>query len=256
LTSSRGLRYSVTALVLASFISVGNATAQQNTTQQQPTNQQPQTSQQTTPPKPEAPAEKTEQKVEEADEQGIITPPAPAIVKKDPNAIAIPAEEVGAEPKFEERPAASSAVKIGSIYGYRRDPFTRRARFHSGLDIKARWGDPVGASHTGVIQFAGWYHGYGNLIIVDHGGGVTTYYAHLTSFELGVGARVARGTVVGYAGSTGRATSPHLHYEVRIEGKPVNPLQPLALDPTSGYFTQSQPAIAFPVDSLPSATKN
>ena len=71
------------------------------------------------------------------------------------------------------------------------------------------------------MQFAGWHNGYGNLVIVDHGGGVTTYYAHLSSFELAVGANVERGTIVGYAGSTGRATSPHLHYEVRIDGSPL-----------------------------------
>jgi murein DD-endopeptidase MepM/ murein hydrolase activator NlpD len=87
-----------------------------------------------------------------------------------------------------------------------------------------------------MIQFAGWYHGYGNLVIVDHGGGITTYYAHLSSFELGVGDKVNRGTVVGYAGSTGRATSPHLHYELRIDGNAINPFQQVALDPSSAYF--------------------
>jgi murein DD-endopeptidase MepM/ murein hydrolase activator NlpD len=110
------------------------------------------------------------------------------------------------------------------------------------VDIKAAWGDPVGASNTGSIQFAGWYHGYGNLVIVNHGGGVTTYYAHLSSFKLAVGDRVERGTILGYAGSTGRATSPHLHYEVRVDGNAVNPLQPLALDPASPYFTETQTA--------------
>jgi murein DD-endopeptidase MepM/ murein hydrolase activator NlpD len=129
------------------------------------------------------------------------------------------------------------------VFGYRRDPFTRRARFHSGVDIKARWGDPVGASQVGVIQFAGWYHGYGNLIIVAHGGGVTTHYAHLSSFDVDLGARVERGTIIGRAGSTGRATSPHLHYEVRIDGNPLNPFQPLALEPSSDYFKQARPTV-------------
>ena len=149
-----------------------------------------------------------------------------------------------AQPRYEARAATASSteVKVGSVFGYRRDPFTRRAKFHSGVDIKARWGDPVGASQPGAVQFAGWHNGYGNLVIVDHGGGVSTYYAHLSSFELGVGARVHRGTIVGYAGSTGRATSPHLHYEVRIDGNAINPFQQVALDPSSAYFNQSRHA--------------
>jgi murein DD-endopeptidase MepM/ murein hydrolase activator NlpD len=227
----KGSRLFAPALILAAFIPVGYASAQNK---QQPAAPQPGTA--------------TEQQPAEQVQEEIIIPPAPYIIKRNPNAFIIPAEGIvlvapnsAPEPKYEERPAASIGVKIGSLFGYRRDPFTRRAKFHSGLDIKAHWGDPVGASHPGTIQYAGWYHGYGNLIIVDHGGGVTTYYAHLTSFELGVGDKVARGTIVGYAGSTGRATSPHLHYEVRFEGNPTNPLRPLALDPSNGFFNRSRP---------------
>jgi len=186
----------------------------------------------------------------ESSEHHIVIPPQPVIIKKNPNTIVIPVDEPKASPAFEpraqyeQRPATavSTGPKVGSVYGYRRDPFTGRAKFHSGVDLKAAWGDPVGASHPGTIQFAGWYHGYGNLIIVNHGGGVTTYYAHLSSFKLAVGDKVERGTVLGYAGSTGRATSPHLHYEVRLDGNAVNPLQPLALDPTSSYFTEPEAA--------------
>ncbi|HEX5732360.1 MAG TPA: peptidoglycan DD-metalloendopeptidase family protein [Blastocatellia bacterium] len=207
-------------------------------------------------------------------EQNIVVPPAPVIIKRNPIAIVIPpqgvnpeqkykegnsspmivldgpqvvvippeqlkpgeaAPEIKPEIKYEQRPVISN-VKIGSLYGYRSDPFTGRARFHSGVDIKARWGDPVGASLAGVVQFAGWYHGYGNLIVINHGGGVTTHYAHLSGYAVAVGMRVERGTIIGHAGSTGRATSPHLHYEVRINDTPVNPLQPLALDATSEFF--------------------
>jgi murein DD-endopeptidase MepM/ murein hydrolase activator NlpD len=178
-----------------------------------------------------------------------VIPPAPVIVKRSTNAIMIPTEGAAAVPnsnpdvKYEERPVVSSNVSVGSVFGYRRDPFTRRPRFHSGVDIKARWGDPVGASQAGIVQFAGWYHGYGNLIIVAHGGGVTTHYAHLSSFDVEPGARVTRGTIIGRAGSTGRATSPHLHYEVRLDGNALNPFQPLALEPSSDYFKQSLPAV-------------
>ncbi len=156
------------------------------------------------------------------------------VVKRDPDAISIPVE---AEP-YREMAISSPGVKVNSDFGYRRDPFTRRAKFHSGIDLKARWGDSIGASHAGTILFAGWHRGYGNLIIIDHGGGISTYYAHLSRFELAAGDKVARGTIVGYAGSTGRATSPHLHFEVRLDDQPVNPLQRLALDPSSPFFDQ------------------
>jgi murein DD-endopeptidase MepM/ murein hydrolase activator NlpD len=97
-------------------------------------------------------------------------------------------------------------------------------------------GDPVGSSQRGVVEFAGWYFGYGYLIIVHHGGGVRTHYAHLSSFDVEVGSRVERGSILGRAGSTGRATSPHLHYEVRVDGIALDPFQPLALDASSDYF--------------------
>ena len=179
--------------------------------------------------------------------EAAVIPPAPMIVKRNANSIAIPGDDAAAaaksDSKYEERPVVSSSVSVGSVFGYRRDPFTRREKFHSGVDLKARWGDPVGSSQAGIIQFAGWYHGYGNLIIVAHGGGVTTHYAHLSSFYVEVGTRVERGTIIGRAGSTGRATSPHLHYELRFDGNPLNPFQPLALDPSSDYFKQSRPLV-------------
>jgi murein DD-endopeptidase MepM/ murein hydrolase activator NlpD len=182
-----------------------------------------------------------------------VIPPAPNIVKRSANTISIPVEVAAAnsnekadpklESKYEEHPVVASSVSVGSSFGYRRDPFTRHAKFHAGVDIKARWGDPVGASQAGVVQYAGWYHGYGNLVIVDHGGGVTTHYAHLSSFDVEPGTHVERGTILGRAGSTGRATSAHLHYEVRLDGAATNPLHPLALDPSSDYFKQSRPTV-------------
>lgn len=177
------------------------------------------------------------QAVAEIGEVETVIPPALLIIKRNPNSISIPADD---QPRYQERAAASSSVKINSDFGYRRDPFTRRSKFHSGIDLKARWGDAIGASHKGMVSFAGWHRGYGNLIIVDHGGGVSTYYAHLSRFQLSVGDKVSRGTIVGYAGSTGRATSPHLHYEVRFEDNPINPLQPLALDQSSLFFSDEK----------------
>ena len=203
------------------------------------------------------------------DLENAVIPPSPVIVKKKANAILIPVEladpdlkardlkaksdnksdkqsdmpDTNPESKYEERAVVASGPSVGSNFGYRRDPFTRRAKFHSGVDLKARWGDAVGASQAGIVQFAGWHHGYGNMVIVAHGGGVTTQYAHLSSFDVEPGAHVERGTIIGRAGSTGRATSPHLHYEVRLDGNAMDPLQPLALDPSSDYFKLSRPTV-------------
>lgn len=167
----------------------------------------------------------------------VIRPPTmQATMQSRPAVETVARVQGGAEMRYEERPVIASTVKVGSTFGYRVDPFTGRAKFHSGLDIKAAWGDPVAASLSGVVKFAAWHSGYGNLLVIDHGGGVTTHYAHLSSFAAPIGARVTRGTIIGYAGSTGRSTSPHLHYEVRIDDNPVNPLSPLALDASSEFF--------------------
>ena len=175
--------------------------------------------------------------------KATVIPPAPNVVRVSTNSVSIPADKTTADSKYEQKPAVASQATVGSVFGVRRDPFTRRAKFHSGVDIKARMGDPVGASQRGVVEFAGWYYGYGYLMIVHHGGGVRTHYAHLSSFDVEVGSRVERGTVIGRAGSTGRATSPHLHYEVRVDGIALDPLQPLALDSSSDYFKVTKPPV-------------
>jgi murein DD-endopeptidase MepM/ murein hydrolase activator NlpD len=167
-----------------------------------------------------------------------VVPPPPNVLKRNPKAISIPAEALDKDSDYQEQPVAG--VSIGSRFGVRRDPFTRRSKFHSGVDIKARWGDPVGASYPGTVSFVGWSHGYGNMVVVDHGGGIATHYAHLSSFDVEVGEHVERGTILGRAGSTGRATSPHLHYEVRVDGSAVNPFSTLTLDPESAYFKQTR----------------
>ncbi|HKP87583.1 MAG TPA: M23 family metallopeptidase [Blastocatellia bacterium] len=256
MTISRASKHLLVALVFASFLSTSDASAaQRSATQQdairsQSTNQIVGASEQkpAEQPNPVAQQKPAAEKNIQPTELAAVIPAAPNVVKRNANSIAIPAENANAEPKYEERAVTSnvergvaSTATVGSRFGYRSDPFTGGARFHSGVDIKARWGDTVGASQPGVVEFAGWYHGYGNMIVINHGGGVTTRYAHLSGFAVEVGARVARGQIVGRAGSTGRATSPHLHYELRVDGNAINPFQTLALEPSSDYFKLSEP---------------
>ncbi len=113
--------------------------------------------------------------------------------------------------------------RITSSFGERLDPFNGEGAFHAGLDIAASYGTPVRAPADGVIAKAGPASGYGREMIIDHGGGVTTIYGHLSSFAMVAGQLVKQGEVVGYVGSAGRSTGPHLHYEVRVNNMPVNP---------------------------------
>lgn len=116
--------------------------------------------------------------------------------------------------------------KLEGGFGGRRNPFGGSSyEFHSGQDIEAAWGDPVIAGASGTVTFVGWQNGYGQLVVIDHGGGLTTRYGHLSHIDVAQGQTVARGEFIGRVGSTGRSTGPHLHYEVRINDEPVNPLQ-------------------------------
>lgn len=116
--------------------------------------------------------------------------------------------------------------KLESAFGGRRNPFGGSSyEFHTGQDIDAPWGAPVIAGATGKVSFVGWQNGYGQLVVIDHGGGLTTRYGHLSHIMVPQGSTVMRGELVGKVGSTGRSTGPHLHYEVRINDEPVNPLQ-------------------------------
>lgn len=110
-------------------------------------------------------------------------------------------------------------------FGSRTDPFHGGAAFHNGLDIAADKGAPVYAAATGMVQSAGWGGDYGNLVVVAHEFGLVTRYAHMSKVEVRAGDRVERGQVVGYVGATGRASGPHLHYEVWANGQPLNPLK-------------------------------
>lgn len=117
---------------------------------------------------------------------------------------------------------------LSSAYGNRRDPFTGGSDFHPGLDISADHGTPVHATADGTVQTAGFNGNYGNLLVVDHGFGIQTRYGHLSKFNVREGQRVRRGEIIGHVGSTGRSTSPHLHYEILTNGKLTNPLRILA----------------------------
>lgn len=112
---------------------------------------------------------------------------------------------------------------ITSYFGYRRSPFGNSREFHSGIDIGAGHGTPVYATAGGVVRMAGYNGGYGNVIFIDHGFGMSTVYAHLNRMNVKVGQQVAKGQLIGQVGSTGRTTGPHLHYEVRVGGVAVDP---------------------------------
>jgi murein DD-endopeptidase MepM/ murein hydrolase activator NlpD len=119
---------------------------------------------------------------------------------------------------------------LSSSMGNRADPFTGEKDFHPGLDISADKGDPVYATADGKVVNASAAGNYGNLVILDHGYGLETRYGHLSAFKVEMGQTVKRGDLLGLVGSTGRATSSHLHYEVRANGRILNPLQ-LLLNP-------------------------
>lgn len=112
---------------------------------------------------------------------------------------------------------------LSSVFGVRNSPFTETPVFHHGLDIVARTGMPVVASASGVVVKSGYEALYGNTVVIDHGAGYRSVYAHLSSCSVEEGAFVNRGEELGKVGSTGRSTGPHLHYEVRVNGLPVNP---------------------------------
>ncbi len=113
---------------------------------------------------------------------------------------------------------------ITSRFGYRTSPFTGKTTLHAGLDIAAAPGSPIYAPADGVVIFASYDEGYGKLVSIDHGFGVTTRFGHMSQIYVQVGQRVSKWDVVGAVGNTGRSTGPHCHYEVRINGTPVDPI--------------------------------
>ena len=115
--------------------------------------------------------------------------------------------------------------RITGRFGDRMDPFSGEGAFHTGVDISASYGDAVRATADGVVIEAAEHAGYGRLLVVDHGFGVTSWYGHLASFTASPGLQVKRGDAIGYVGVSGRATGPHVHYEVRMNHAPVNPMR-------------------------------
>ena len=118
-------------------------------------------------------------------------------------------------------PADLSGISSG--FGFRRDPFTGRGAMHTGLDFRGHIGAPIHAAAMGTVSFVGRRSGYGNVIEIRHGNGLMTRYAHMSGFRAKLGQKVAAGDIIGAIGSTGRSTGPHLHFEVRINDRAVNP---------------------------------
>jgi murein DD-endopeptidase MepM/ murein hydrolase activator NlpD len=129
----------------------------------------------------------------------------------------------GALNKVPLRVPVTGEIDITSPFGVRVDPFLRVAAMHTGIDFRGEYGQPVHATAAGTVVNAGWSGGYGNMVEIDHGNGLSTRYGHLSEIDVKVGQPVRDGEVVGHIGSTGRSTGPHLHYETRVDGEAVNP---------------------------------
>jgi murein DD-endopeptidase MepM/ murein hydrolase activator NlpD len=123
--------------------------------------------------------------------------------------------------------------KINNEFGFRRSPFGGRSyEFHGGMDIDGERGDVVMAPARGVVTEAGWKGGYGQMIEIDHGNGLRSRLGHLSKIDVSAGDTLTRGQPVGFIGSTGRSTGPHLHYELRLGERPINPRRFLPPEPT------------------------
>jgi murein DD-endopeptidase MepM/ murein hydrolase activator NlpD len=134
--------------------------------------------------------------------------------------------------------------RLAARHGYRTSPFTGAREFHEGVDIAAPVGTLIRATAAGTVRFAGVVGSYGNVVVLDHGGGVRTLYAHNSSHRVRVGQRVQRGDIIAAVGATGRTTGSHVHYEVQVNGAPADPLR-FAID-TSGVLMADLPG---PADS-------
>lgn len=155
-------------------------------------------------------------------------------------------DEAGAQAGFSRSTTSVSipslmpvdAVRMSSTFGEREHPILGGRRQHKGVDLAAPTGTPIYATANGRVEMAQWYSGYGLYVAIEHGGRIETRYGHMSQLNVAAGQYVTKGDVIGFVGSTGRSTGPHLHYEVRVDGEAVNPLpymQGLASnDPTVG----------------------
>lgn len=132
---------------------------------------------------------------------------------------------------------------ITSEFGTRADPFTGEQKFHAGIDIGAAEGTPVGAAGAGEVSMAGWYGGYGNAVMIDHGNGLQSLYGHLSAIMVSVGDLVTQLQTIGLVGSTGNSTGPHLHFELRQDGTPIDPSALFGFDVGSRYIPQDMVAM-------------
>lgn len=132
----------------------------------------------------------------------------------------------GAAPEFTMDRVPFAYSKITSPFNLHRvHPVTRRVRPHLGVDLKGPYGNPIAATGNGIVIFAGWQSGYGRLVIIDHGNDYETRYGHLSAISVKTGERVKRGQIIGKLGNSGISTGAHLHYEVRIDGTPYDPMR-------------------------------
>ncbi len=129
--------------------------------------------------------------------------------------------------------------RVTGSFGERIDPFNGEGAFHTGVDISTSYGSPVIAPADGYVTYADFLNGYGRVVMIDHGQGLSTRYGHLSAFAVVAGQFVQRGDILGYVGLSGRSTGPHLHYEVRIHDIPVNPHKYLRISIAQGDFVTS-----------------
>jgi murein DD-endopeptidase MepM/ murein hydrolase activator NlpD len=121
------------------------------------------------------------------------------------------------------RKPINGELDLQSGFGVRIDPFLGRPAMHTGLDLHGETGDAVRATADGTVTAAGWSGGYGRMVDIDHGNGLSTRYGHLSSIDVHVGQSIRTGQIIGKVGSTGRSTGPHLHYETRLRGEAIDP---------------------------------
>lgn len=137
------------------------------------------------------------------------------------------------------QPVANKDLKkTASGYGLRIDPIYKTTKFHEGMDFSANIGTPIYATGNGTVTKAGWQSGYGKIVKINHGYGYETWYAHMNDIDVRVGQKVVRGEVIGKVGNTGKSTGPHLHYEVHVKGRVVNPVNYYFMDLNADDYDQ------------------